>query len=31
MPATKSKPAPRFQEQKLDAIRESQQAIVHAV
>lgn len=31
MPATKSKPAPSFQEQTLDAIRESQQAIVHAV
>jgi hypothetical protein len=31
MPATKSKPASNVQEQTLDAIRESQQAVVHAV
>jgi hypothetical protein len=31
MPATKSKPTASVQEQTLDAIRESQQAVVHAV
>lgn len=31
MPATKSRPAAKAQEQTLDAIRESQQTVVHAV